>query len=316
MRSAQANAPLMNRKKLGQRIYEDRWYLLFLLPAIALLFLFSYMPMYGLAIAFQDYKLGAPLIAFDGSTKWVGLDNFVNFFKSVFFNRTFGNTVRLSMKVLVFGFWVSPVVAILLNEAKNMAFKRTVQTMYYMPYFVSLAIVVSILTLLTGAAGPIGRLPELFGGKAVNMMNSPAYFDSLYTISEIWKGFGYASILYLAAIAGVDPNLYEAVAIDGGNRMHKIIHVTVPYILPTFAILLILQIGNLLNTSTEKILLMYNAKTMDVADVIGTYIYRVGLKDAKYSYTAAIGLFANVINFVLVFGANRLSRFLTGSSLW
>lgn len=309
-------ALLVRKHSLSERFARDKWYLLFTLPAVILLMLFSYFPMYGLSIAFQDYRIGDPLISFTGATRWVGLQNFINFFQSHFFGRVFTNTLRLSLKTLLWGAWVSPLVALLLNEVRVMWFKRTVQTCYYLPYFVSIAIVVSIMSLLTSSAGPISKLSVMFGGKAVNYMNDPNAFDALYVISEIWRGFGYSAIMYLASIASVDPNLYEAVEIDGGNRLHKVRHVTLPHILPTMMILLILQIGGMLGASSEKVLLMYNASTMDKADIIGTYVYRVGLRDAKYSYTTAVGLFANIINFMLVFGANFASRKITGTSLW
>jgi len=299
-----------------ERVYRDRWYLGFLLPAAILLILFCYMPMYGLLIAFQDYKIGAPMLAFDGSINWVGLGNFKEFFNSVFSKRVITNTLRLSIKFLIYGGWVSPVVALLLNEIRVSWVKRSLQTSYYLPYFISSAIVVSVMTMLVGAKGPIGMIPKFFGGKAVNFMNSAAAFDNLYVISGIWSGFGYSSIMYMAAISTVNVQLYEAVEIDGGNRFHRMLHVTIPAILPTFCILLILQVGGLMNSSFEKIYLMYNTYTMERADTIGTYVYRVGLQDARYSYTAAVGMFANVINFILVWGANWVSNKVTASGLW
>jgi len=304
-----------NRKKrFAKRFAEDKWYLAFVLPAVVLLFLFSYMPMYGLAIAFQDYTIGQPLIS--STTKWVGLKQFIDFFHSVFFTRTFGNTLRLSLEMIIFGQWVPLAAALLLNEIRHSWYKRTTQTMFYLPYFVSVAIVVSIMTMLTANTGPISMLNVMLGGKATNYLMQPKYFDFLYVFSGIWSSFGYNSILYLAGISGVDPTLYEAATVDGANRLHKMLHITLPQLIPTFITLLVLALGGVLNTSYEKVLLMYNSSTMERADVLGTYIYRIGLIDMKYSYTAAIGLFANTINFILVFLSNLISNKLSGYGLW
>jgi len=307
----------MKTKKLfRQRIRDDIWYLVFLLPVMILLFVFVYRPMYGLMMAFQNYKVGMPILAFDGSTQWVGFKHFKDFFNSVFFTRVMSNTIRLSFLSLLMGCWVSLAAALLLNELNISWVKRSVQTMYYLPYFVSTVVVVSMITLMTGSKGPISMLSMLFGGAAKNYLNDPASFDMIYVISGIWQTFGYGSIIYLAAIAGVDPSLYEAVTVDGGNRWHRMRYVTLPYIIPTWVILMILSIGNILQGDTQKILLLYNTYTMDKADIIGTYVYRIGLLKTEYSYTTAVGLFSNIINFGLVFGANTLSRKLTDYSLW
>lgn len=302
--------------RFSRRWHNDKWYLFFILPTILLLFFFSYLPMYGLAIAFQEYSIGAPLFPLDGTGKWVGLKFFNDFLGSIFFRRVMYNTLRLSLLNLVFGAWVPLAVALLLNEVRLILVKRVLQTVYYMPYFISTVVMVSMLSLLLNPNGPLSAINVLRGGDPINFMSNPKYFDTIYVASNIWKSFGYSSIIYLAGIAGVDVALYEAIMIDGGNRWHKMRHVTLPHILPTFVILLVLSVGGILNSNTEQILLMYNSGTMDRADVIGTYVYRLGLVDAKYSYTAAVGLFTNIINFVFVFGANQLSRKVMGYSLW
>lgn len=304
------------KKSLAERFREDKWYLFFIAPALIYLFFFVYRPMYGLLMAFQDYKVGNPILAFDGSVQWVGLEHFKRFIGSVFFPRVMGNTLRLSVLSLAFGCWIPLAVALLLNEIRVSPIKRTYQTIYYMPYFISTVVVVSILTLLFGQKGPISSLSVMLGGTAKNYLDRPEYFDMLYVGSGIWQRFGYNSIIYMAAISGVDPTLYEAVMIDGGNRWHRMRHVTLPYVLPTFIIILILSIGGLIGSDTEKVLLMYNSYTMDRADVIGTYVYRLGLLGAQFSYTTAVGLFINTINFMLVFVANWISRKLTDYSLW
>ena len=304
------------KKSVFQRLREDFWYIIFMVPTLVLLFLFAYRPMYGLAIAFQNYSIGKPLIAFDGSVEWVGFKHFTDFFNSIFFKRIFTNTIRLSLKTIIFGQWVPLAAALLLNEIRVSWYKRVTQTLFYLPHFVSVAIVVSIMTLLANSNGPFASLSVMLGGKQVNYMAQASSFDFLYVFSNIWQSFGYGSILYLAGIAGIDPTLYEAATMDGANRFQKMIHITLPQLMPTFTILLVLAMGGILGSSTEKILLMYNTTTMERADVIGTYIYRIGLVNMKYSYTAAIGMFSNIIGFTLVFMSNKLSNRLAGYGLW
>lgn len=306
----------VKKKSFKVRFNEDMWCYMFLVPTVVLLFMFNYMPMFGLAIAFQDYQLGKPIIAFDGSVIWVGLKHFKDFLTSIFFKRVFTNTIRLSLTSLAWGFWVPIVFAILLNEIRSKWYKKITQTLVYLPYFISTVIVVALLIALTSPGGVINKINEALNGKTINYMQAPKWFDFLYVSSGIWKSFGYSSIIYLASIASIDPTLYEAVTIDGGNRYHRMRHITFPGILPTVVILLILSIGGILGANTEKILLMYNTSTMNKADVIGTYVYRIGLISMKYSYTTAVGLFSNIINFCLVIGANLLSRKITDHSLW
>lgn len=286
-----------------------------LVPTIVLLFLFSYMPIYGVLTAFQDYKIGNAIIS--DNTIWVGLKHFKSFFNSIYFSRVFLNTIRLSFENILFGFWVPIVFALLFNEIRVAAFKKTAQTLVYLPYFVSTVVVVAMLMSLAGSDGAIVKLISLFKpGFNVDMMRDGKYFDLLYIGSNIWQTFGYSSIIYIASMAAIDPALYEAATVDGGNRFHKMIHITLPGILPTIMILLILAVGSVLASNTEKILLMLNPQNTDIGDVIGTYVYKSGLANAKYSYSAAVGLLTNVVNFGLVFGANLVSRRATGQSLW
>ena len=309
-------AGIQAKKTFLQRLQEDKWYLLFILPAIAYLIAFVYRPMYGIVMAFQEYKIGDPFLAFDGSVEWVGFKQFIEFFNSPFFSRTLLNTLRLSLETLILGCWVPMAVALLLNEIRVSIFKRTFQTVYYMPYFISTVVVVAIVMLLCGTNGPFSLLSQSTGGSAQNYLNEPKYFDFIYVISGIWQTFGYSSILYMAAIAGINPNLYEAAMMDGANRWSRMWNITLPCLLPTFITILILNIGSILGSDSEKILLLYNSFTMDKADVIGTYIYRIGLVGSRYSYTTAVGLFMNVLSFVLVFVANKISQKLTDYSLW
>lgn len=307
---------IATKKSFLQRLKEDKWYLIFILPAIVYLFTFCYRPMYGIVMAFQNYQVGDKILAFDGSVEWVGLTHFENFVGSIFFKRIIMNTVRLSVESLVFGCWVPMGVALLLNEIRLSLAKRTLQTVYYMPYFISTAVVVSIITFLFGSAGPFSALSELMGNGGKNYLNDADYFDLIYTGSGIWQSFGYSSIIYMAGIAGINPNLYEAAKMDGANRWQRMRKITLPCLLPTFITLLILNVGSILGSNTEKILLLYNSFTMDQADVIGTYIHRTGIVGSQYSYTTAVGLFMNIVSFCMVFIANKISQKVTNYSLW
>ncbi len=287
---------------------------MFLLPTLILMFLFSYLPIYGILVAFQDFRIGNQILS--TQTNWVGLQHFQDFISSIFFKRVFGNTLRLSIEMLVFGFWVPIVFALLLNEVRHTLFKKFAQTFVYLPYFISTVVVVAILISLTGMEGSINKIVAFFGGEPTNMMISSRHFDWLYVFSGIWQTFGYSSIIYIASIAGIDPTLYEAATVDGANRLHKMRHITLPSISSTIIVLLILSVGGILNANTEKILLMKTATIADRAEVIGTYVYEIGIKSGKFSYTSAIGVFANIIGFTLVFSTNWLSRKLTDYSLW
>jgi putative aldouronate transport system permease protein len=304
------------KKTMLQRFWLDRWVLLLLAPTIILLILFNYLPMFGLSMAFQNYRIGRSLIAFDGTVEWVGLKHFTDFVKSIFFKRIFYNTIRLSFKSILFGFWVPVLFALLLNEVKVKWYKKVTQTFVYLPYFISTVIVVAMMISMTSTEGVVNRIVQMTGGRSIFFMQDPKYFDGLYIFTQIWQTFGYSSIIYLAGIASIDPSLYEAATVDGANRMHKIWFITLPGIMPMIVILLILSVGGILNANTEKVLLMYSSPLYDRADVIGTYVYRIGLVNAKYSYTTAVGLFSNIIAFTLVFSTNMLARKFTQYSLW
>lgn len=306
----------MKKSTVGAKIIRDQWALIMLLPTLVLLFLFAYLPIYGVLISFQEFKIGNSILGIGGKTEWVGLTHFRKFLTSIFFSRVFGNTIRLSLESLAFGFWVPIAFSLLLNEVRHMGYRRVAQTFVYLPYFISTVIVVALLVSMTGTGGAVNKVLSLFGTEPMDMINDARYFDALYVVSGIWQHFGYSSIIYIAAMSSIDPTLYEAATVDGANRLHRMIHITLPGIVPTIVILLILSVGGLMGSNTEKILLMINPANTDRADVIGTYVYNTGLRDARYSYSSAVGLFANVINFVLVFGTNMLSRRFTEYSLW
>lgn len=287
-----------------------------MLPALILIFIFSYIPIYGLFIAFQDYSPGMPFFSFTENINWVGIKHFQRFVTGPFFNRIMKNTIILSMYNLLFGFWVPIVFALLLNEIRKEKFKKIVQTSSYLPYFISSVVVAGMVLSFIEANGLVNNIISAFGGSRKALNTDPAYFRSIYTITNVWKSFGFNSILYLSAITAIDPELYEAAYLDGASRIQRIWYITLPGIRPTIAIMLIMAVGSLLGTNTDLILLLYSPATYPTADVLGTYIYRLGIEGGQFSYTTAIGLFSAVINFIMVFVANKISDKVAGYSLW
>jgi len=282
------------------------------LPVIIFYILFSYLPMYGVLIAFKDFR---PIHGVWGS-QWVGLAHFTRFFDGPFFFRLVRNTFLLNVYMLVWGFPAPIILALLLNEMRNIKFKRTVQTIAYMPHFISTIVIVGIIFDFTMSRGLINDIIYFFGGARRNLMADPGLFRSIYVISEIWQGVGWGTIVYLAALAGIDEQLYEAATIDGAGRFRRLISITLPGIMPTVVILLILRMGGMMSIGFEKILLMYSPITYETADVISTYVFRSGVLGAQFSYASAVGLFNTVINFALIVGANALSRRVNETSLW
>ncbi len=286
-------------------------YLMFV-PIIAYFVIFHYMPMYGVLMAFQDYS---PRLGISGS-KWVGFANFMDFFKSPSFWIVLRNTVKISFASLVFGFPAPVVLALLLNEVKSNKLGRVVQNITYLPHFISLVVVCGLVHMFTRDTGIIGRTYNALTGSKGAMLNNPSLFLPIYVISNIWKEMGWGSIIYLAALLGIDNSLYEAAEIDGAGRWKQTLHVTLPGILPTFVIMLILRLGQILGVGYEKILLLYNSSTMDVADVISTYVYRRGLIDQSWSYSAAVGLFNSAVNLMFLTASNYISKKVNGYALW
>lgn len=288
-----------------------------MLPVIIFLFIFSYIPMYGIVVAFQDYTMGKRFLAFDGSVNWVGFKHFIQFFKSIYFGRIFSNTLILSFSSIICGFWVPIVFALILNEIKHTVYKRVVQTLSYLPHFISTVIIVGIImSLFSASDGMVNKVLELMGGQRINFFNRPEYFRPIYVISGIWQSFGWGTILYMASISSIDPALYDSAKIDGANRLRQAVHITIPGIKATIAVLLILSLGSVLHADTEKVLLMYNPAIYRTADVIGTFVYRSGLMDFRYSYAAAVGLFTTVVNFIILSVTNIISKKTTNYGLW
>lgn len=286
----------------------------YLIIALPLLFyiIFYYVPLYGAIIAFQDYS---PRLGITGS-EWVGFKHFIDFFTSASFGRVLRNTFVLSGLDILFSFPLPIIFALMLNEIKNTMFKRTIQTVSYMPHFISLVIVCSMIKTFCSYDGIVNGLIAKMGFEPFSILQSPPAFKYVYVISNIWQEMGWNSILYIAALGGINAELYEAAALDGAGRLRQTIHVTIPGIIPTIMIMLIMRIGQVLSVGYEKILLLYNAATYETADVISTYIYRKGLQDFDWSYSTAVGLFNSVVNFVFLVVANQISKKTTETSLW
>ena len=286
-------------------------YALFI-PVLVFYIVFQYGPMMGLIISFKEYK---PSKGFFKSP-WVGLKNFKDFFTNPFFKRVLLNTIKISVTNLIFSFPMPIILALLISELRSKTYSRIVQTISYIPHFISIVVIVSILMDLTSRDGAIVNFLSHFGFKKVTMLNEPKYFLPLYIISNIWQNIGWNSIVYLAALLAIDAQLYEAARIDGAGKLRQLWSITLPCLLPTIIVMLILQIGKMFNVGYEKIILMYNPMTYEVADVINSYVYREGLLNLNYSYAAAVGMFNSIVSLILVWSTNKLSNKLTGSGLW
>lgn len=286
---------------------------LMLLPPILYFLIFNYTPMWGLVIAFENYN---PFKGILGS-EWVGLLHFYKFVNTSDFWRLLRNTFILNIYSVLFAFPCPILLAISLSEVRIVAFKRTVQTISYLPHFISTVVVVSMLTmLLSPSDGFINQIIEVFGGEAKYFMGKPEYFRGVYIVSGIWQGIGWGSIVYLAAITSVDTELFDAALIDGANRFQRILHITLPCISSTISFMLIMRLGQMFSVGFEKVYLMSNDANRSVADVISTYVYRIGILKSSYSFSTAVGFFNSVINLVLVVGANKVVKKLTGSGIW
>ncbi len=301
---------------LGLKLKKD-WskyktlYFLFI-PVLIYYIVFQYGSMFGLIIAFENYK---PRLGFFKSP-FVGLEHFKSFINDYYFQRTLTNTIRISVTNLIFSFPCPIILAIFISELRSRKYSKVVQTITYIPHFVSIVVVTSILMDLTARDGAVTMFLAKFGFKPVTMLNEPKYFLPLYIISGIWQNIGWNSIVYLAALLGIDSQLYEAARIDGAGKLRQLWSITLPCLLPTIIIMLILQVGKMFNVGYEKIILMYNPMTYEVADVINSYVYREGLLNLNYSYAAAVGMFNSIVSFILVWTTNKISNKLTGSGLW
>ena len=297
-----------------KRSFKRHWilYLMLSVPVVYIL-TFAYAPMVGLLMAFEDYR---PTRGILGS-EWVGLEHFERFFSGAYVGRLLKNTFEISLYSLAAGFPIPIILALALNEVRSSKLKKTVQMVSYAPYFISTVVMVGILSqFFSTQFGPVNIVRRMLGLDAINFMGEQSMFRSLYVWSGVWQGSGYGAVIYIAAIAGIDPQLHEAALIDGANRFQRLWHVDVPGILPTVVIMLIMNCGSIMSVGYEKIYLMQNSLNSSVSEVISTYVYKIGLKDAQYSFSAAVGMFNSVINFILLVLVNGISRRVSETSLW
>ena len=303
------------RKYTAQSIKKDmkKNYSVYLLviPVLAYFIIFNYAPMYGAVIAFKRYS---PAMGILGSP-WAGLTYFKQFLESAYFVNVMKNTLLISAYSIVFCFPAPVILALMLNEVRASWFKKSVQTLSYLPHFISMVVICGLIRNFVASDGLINQIGQIFGMESTNLLMKKEYFRSIYIISDIWQNIGWDSIIFLAALAGVDSELYDAAGIDGAGRWKQTLHVTLPGIMPTVIVMLILRIGNILSVNGEKVILLYNELTMDTADVIGSFTYRKGLLEQNYSYSTAVGLFMSIINFIFITVANRLSK-KAGYNLW
>ena len=283
-----------------------------LLFVVAAFIIFAYVPMGGLIIAFQKY---APRLGIAGS-KWVGFKWFLEFFNDMFFFRLIRNTFTINLLDILVGFPMPILLAVMMNALRSRGAKATLQTMMYLPYFISMIVICGIISDFCARDGIINDLIAAFGGQRTGLLNEPAAFQPIYVLSNLWQMAGWNSIIYMAAMSAIDASLYDAAYVDGCGKLRQMWHVTLPGILPTIIIMLILRIGNMFTVGYEKIILLYNPMTYETADVISSYVYRRGIEESNFSYATAIGLFNSVLNCVFLFAANALSRRATEQSLW
>jgi putative aldouronate transport system permease protein len=284
-----------------------------ILPVVLYYAIFHYAPMYGAIIAFKNYRIAEGFLG----SPWVGFQHFINFFNSYYFGRLIKNTLLLNFYMLLFSFPAPIIFALLINEIGGRVFKRLVQTITYLPHFISMIVVCGMITQFVARDGFITDLLVMFGMERTALLGHPQYFRSIYIVSDIWQGVGWGSIIYLAAITGINPELYEASRIDGASKWKQTLHITLPGIAPIIVILFILKIGHMLDVGFDKIILLYNPNTYVTADVISTFVYRKGLGESnEFSYTTAVGLFQSAINFLLLIAANRFSKRVSENSLW
>lgn len=288
-------------------------YLMLVIPVVYYI-IFRYIPMFGNIIAFRQYRAGGSLFG----EKWVGLKYFKQFIKDRTFWSAFSNTLILNIAYLAVRFPLTLIFALLINEIRNIHWKKFVQTVSYLPHFISLVIVCGMLKELLSTSGPINAVIANLGGEKINFISLAQWFRTIFIVSGVWQSLGWGTILYLAAMSGINPSLYEAATVDGASHLQQVLNVTIPSILPTITTLLILDIGGLVGSggSFEKVYLLYNPMTYETADIVSTYVFRMGIDSGNYSYATAVGLFEGIINLVLLTIANKVSKKLTDSGLW
>lgn len=313
----------VKNNSFGRRLIQDfgRNHTLYLmiLPVVVYYVIFSYLPMSGVLMAFKDYRsvLGQSFLQNLIQSEWVGFKNFQQFFSSINFWKVLRNTINISLQSIIVGFPAPIILALLLNELRSVKYKKVLQTVTYLPHFISLVVVCGMIRAFTADNGIVTWFVSLITGQEPqNMLLQSKYFVPILVWSDVWQGVGWGSIIYMSALAGVSEELYDAASIDGAGRLKLVWHVTLPSILPTIAIMLILRLGTVLSVGSEKILLLYNDLTKDVGEIISTYVYQKGLLDRDYSYSTSINLFQSVVNIIFLVTANKITGRLTETSLW
>lgn len=316
--SGNAVRKMRKRNELWSYIKMNYDMYLLLIPGLLFILLFNYLPMYGITLAFKDFDMFAGSNPFLSILKspWVGLEHFENVFGRADFRKALANTLIISIYKIVFLFPLPILLAILLNELRIAVFKRVLQTVLYLPHFLSWAVVSGIFVTLLGSTGVVNSMLIAIMGQPVNFLMDNSVFRSVLVATDGWKEIGWSSIIYLAAITGIDQEQYEAATVDGANKFQKMIYITLPGIIPTILLLLILKVGHILDAGFEQIFIMYNPTVYDVSDIIGTYIYRIGLGQMNFSLGTAVGLFNSVVAFLLIVTFNGMARKLLGRSIW
>ncbi len=312
MKKAKTASTVTGWNHFWAKLWRQKYLFLMVLPGFLAVLVFCYFPMYGILIAFKDYS---PVRGIMGS-EWVGIQHFQDFFKNPMASRILKNTLVLGVYNLLWSFPAPIILALLFNELKNKHFKKFVQTVSYFPNFISVVIVAGMLTEFCSREGLFNQIIRLFGGQTTMFLLNPRYFRTIFIASGIWQTVGFGTIIYLAALSGVDPTLYDVANIDGAGRWQQMVNISLPALKPTMVILLIFSVSGILGSDFQKIILLYNADTYSVADVIGSYTYREGILGARFEYTTAIGLFMSVISFLLLSLANAISRKVSETSLW
>ena len=298
--------------RLKRDIVQNKELYILAVPIVLFYLLFHYKPMYGAIIAFKNFTPARGILG----SPWAGFQHFEDFFSSIYFGRVLTNTLTISITQLLFGFPAPIILALMINELRSKTFSRTVQTVTYMPHFISLVVICGMIKQFTSDSGFITLLLSYVGFEKQTMLNNSGLFVPIYVISGIWQNVGWGSIIYLAALTGIDQELYDAAKIDGAGRWKQTLYVTIPGLLPTIIILFILRTGSILSIGSEKIILLYNPAIYETSDVISSYVYRQGLLNADWSYSTAVGLFNSVVNFALVVFVNQISRKTSEISLW
>ena len=316
MKKSSGEVELLNSNKRTAGKYLKKYWQYYLLMFVPLIYylIFKYVPMAGNVIAFRRYRAGGNIFG----SAWSGFKYFKQFITDQTFWRAFKNTLVLNISYLLVRFPLTLIFALLLNEIQNLKWKKFVQTVSYLPHFISMVIVTGMIRELISMSGPINAFIQKIGGQPVSFIAQAEWFTPIFVLSGVWQALGWGTILYLAAMAGINPSLYEAAEVDGANHFQRVWHVTIPCILPTITTLLILDIGGLVGSgaSFEKVYLLYNPMVYETADIISTFVYRIGLNSGNYSYATAVGLFEAILNLFLLTFANKISKKITGSGLW